>query len=174
MISKTDKYKRFWDLLSEDRLDNSYAEELITAFRSADSSGERCTLAIFLGAIRNGDQRIPDVLFGILNDWNKSDYGGWVVTTYARLYLYYPHIRDRYRQLMFSGNPTQRRILASALFFLRNADRLYLEQAKRLEDEVLSSVISDFLKVEKDEEIREHISEHLKVAQSSKHSYQQF
>lgn len=146
------KLKKYWDLEAKGFISKDYSEELLALYEKYEDPRNKCTVAIFLGLIKD-DERVVPRLFDALDYWDDSGYGGWVVTTTARLFNNYVKARKQYVEIMNNGTKKQRAILSSALFFFQ-------EPLKNITKKELDHIIDNYIKTEPEKELRDHIKNH--------------
>lgn len=151
MIDNIEKEK-YWQLFNESKINASHTDDLLRLFSDVTNVKDKCTIAIFMSGIKD-DSRVVEPVLECSDLWKDSEYNGWAMTSTARVFLNYPAFRSKYGQLMMTGNPEQRRVLASALFFLTNAGSNITEN-DALAGRVL---LSEFMNNEKDISIVEHL-----------------
>ncbi|GEM_PF-6972821 len=134
ILKESKEFEKYWTLCNDHKLTKQAVDDLIKLYLKYKDARNKCTAAIFLSHI-DGDDRIPPILFDALKYWDKSGYRGWVMTSNSRLFNYYPKYRDKYLDLMFNGNLSQRNILANSLFFiqekLRDMNEVELQKIKQ-------------------------------------------
>ncbi len=165
------EFKKYWDLNNKNKLTKAHTEELIGFYNKYEDARNKCTAAILLSFIDN-DDRVPSILFDALKYWNDSGYGGWVVTSNARLYNYYPKFRDRYLGLMFNGKFNERDILANSLFFFQ-------DELRETSYKDVYKILQDFLDKEKDQRLKrtvlfKYLLDKLSEATAGKSDYNKF
>ena len=144
-----EKLKKYWDLSYKGPISKEYTSDLLDLYDSYNDALNKCTVAILLGLIEDDDRVVPK-LFDALNYWDDSGYGGWVMTTTARLFNNYINTRKKYLDLMLHGNRKQREILSSALFFFQGP-------LKNITLEEIDKILNDYVNSEKEEDLKNHI-----------------
>lgn len=161
-LEESHEFKKYWDLHDYKKLTKENVNELINLYKKYKDPRNKCTAAIFLSHVDN-DDRIPPILFDALKYWDNSGYAGWVVTTNARLFNYYPLCRKKFLDLAFNGKFFERNILINSLFFFQ-------EPLRGMTAKKLNAIIKKFLKLEKNKRLRKivdfklNIHKNLKIA----------
>lgn len=159
-MEESKEFQKYWELSRKsdngEKLSKEYTDELIDLYNKYSDPRNKCTAAILLSFITD-DNKVPPVLFDALNYWNDSGYSGWISTSNARLFNNYPNYRDKYLDLMFKGNFSQRYILAESLLFFK-------DDLKGFTKSDIDKILDDFLAKEKDEKLKNfiHFKMHLK------------
>lgn len=146
MSKESKEFEKYWKLDDYSKITKVEMEDLINLYYKYKDARNKCTAAIFLSHIDN-DNRIPPILFDALKYWNHSGYAGWVVTSNARLFNYYPECRNKYLDLMFNGNDRKRDILANSLFFIQ-------EKLRDMDEDELQKVKKKFARKEKNPDLK--------------------
>lgn len=146
ILKESKEFEKYWKLYNDHKLTKEATDDLINLYFKYKDPRNKCTAAIFLSHIDNND-RIPPILFDALKYWNKSGYAGWVVTSNGRLFNYYPKFRDKYLDLMFNGNLSQRNILANSLFFIQ-------EKLRGIDEDELEKIKKRFAQKEKNHDLK--------------------
>lgn len=118
IFKESKQFEKYWVLYNRNQLTREAIDDLAKLYFKYKDARNKCTSAILLSLI-DKDDKIPPILFDALKYWDRSGYAGWVMTSNARLFNYYPKYRNKYINLMFNGNVNQRGILANSLFFFQ-------------------------------------------------------
>lgn len=116
--NESSEFKKYWKLDDYRKIPKKWVDNLIKLYYQFKDAHNKCAAAILLSHI-DDDHRVPPILFDALKYWNDSGYAGWVMTTNARLFNYYPRHREKFLDLVFNGKSYERDILINSLFFFQ-------------------------------------------------------